>query len=187
MASSTEYLAYLVVFAFTTTGLPEEVMKYLLLSMIRDRQQGLRAKDYTTYATMIGLGYSFFESIIFIWGSAKDDTSNMIVVTALERVLYGTAAHVLTAVLTGTLMARRDIGGEALSLWRILGPSTLYHGIGNLSLALVSAWDGQVGFVHPQTGLTYLKYIAVPLVNLLACGFHVGANLRQIGVRSLLS
>ena len=185
MASSMKYWAYLCLFSFTLAGLPEEIMKYALLTMIRRQQSDMKARDYTMYSTMIGLGYAFFENIAFIYASSQDDSARMIAVTAAERVLYGTAAHVFTAVLTGTLMAQRDLNGDKLSWWQILGPSTIYHGAGNFFLSGASASDGNVGWVHPQTGKQFLKYIALPLANLLVCALHVRANLEAIGVNSL--
>lgn len=186
MAQSWPYLAYLTLFAFAMAGLPEELSKYSILSLLqRYSATPLTANDYVFYARAIGLGFSFFESLAFIYVSATTESTAMMFTTAAERLLYGTAAHVLTAVLSATLMARDSVAEgkhEKRSWWQIIGPSTLYHGAGNALLFAACAWDGHPGWVHPDTLGKYVKYVFGPVAVMTGLGMHVAREMRQLGV-----
>lgn len=189
MARSWPYLAYLSFFSFSIAGLPEETMKYAILKYIQHRhhKQGrkipLTSQEYMLYATTIGLGFSFLENLGFIYAAATGDTPTMLLVTAAERILYGTAAHVFTSLLTGARLARASQGPVQTQRWyQIILPSTLYHGAGNAALLGACAFDGHPGFVHPQTVGTLAKYLVAPLALMTGLGAQIGREARTLGV-----
>ena len=69
-----------------------------------------------------------------------------------ERVIIGGAGHITMAVLTALRAIRRDYYGDQLSFLQIIGPAVLYHGTFHFVCFGVSAWEGNVGWIHP-TGL----------------------------------
>ena len=201
MAHSWPYIAYLTFFSFGLAGLPEELCKYAILKVIerqqsRPKQQNdkdkttiqakLSAGDYIIYARAIGLGFSFCENLAFIYAAATTDTRNMLLVTAAERILYGTAAHVLTAVLTGARMARSGAGasgrGKKLGWFRAILPSMLYHGAGDAFLLGACAWDGHPGWVHPDTVGQFAKYLVAPVTLLVGLGLQVKGEMDTLRV-----
>lgn len=196
MAHSLPYLAYLVFFSFSLAGLPEEACKYAILRYIQRQhdqpgEKRLTAREYILYATTIGLGFSFFENLGFIYAAAASDTRNMLLVTAAERILYGTAAHVLTAVLTGARMARGakrtdtkgSERGAPIGWFRTILPSMLYHGAGDAALLAACALDGHPGWVHPDSLWPFLKYVIAPVTLMTGLGVQVGSELQGLGIR----
>lgn len=191
MAHSWRYIAYLTLFSFSMAGLPEEAMKYSILKYIEYRHSNqsntkLTAREFMLYAATVGLGFSFVENLGFIYAAAVHDTRNMMLVTAAERILYGTTAHVFTAILTGARMAKatvKDASGEKASNWlQITMPSLLYHGAGDAALLGACAWDGHPGFVHPQTVGKFATYIVAPIVLMTGLGMQIAREVRGLGV-----
>lgn len=199
MARSWPYLAYLTLFSFSMAGLPEEGIKYGILRLIERRHrrqtgQQMKAGDYLVYARAIGLGFSFFENLAFIYVAATKDTRNMLLVTAAERILYGTAAHVLTCVLTALRMARSSAARESdadktasaansgKNWYRAILPSMLYHGAGDALLLAACAYDGHPGWVHPETVGSFLKYAIAPVLLMAGLGMQVSREMKTLGV-----
>lgn len=79
----------------------------------------------------------------------------------LGRVVVGMPGHAMTAALIGLTLALESVGDRStlllphssssiLRLWRILRVAVLLHSSSNTALFAVSAWDGNVGWVHPE-------------------------------------
>lgn len=214
MARSWPYLLYTTVFSFFLAGLPEEVAKLAILRLIelyhgKDAKPGSRRKrlttgDYLLYAQAIGLGYSFFEGVAFTYaGASTGESWRLIFETAVERTLYGSTAHVLTAVLTGLrLAASRGAQASASSTedeadsvrtkdqdrkggmgwFRIILPSMLYHGGGNAIIMAACALDGHPGWVPPETWGKLATYAVGPVVLVAGLGMQVAGEMRRLGV-----
>lgn len=213
MAQSWPYLLYTTIFSFALAGLPEEVAKLAILRLIewhhyRNEETGANSKalttgDYLVYASAFGLGFSFFEGVAFMYaGASTGEGWRLIFETAVERALYGTAAHVLTAVLTGLRLAesrgaqasssgtkkaeemrtRDRTGRGGLEWFRIVLPSMLFHGGGNAIIMGACALDGHPGWVPPETWGKLAKYAVGPVVIVTGLGLQVAREMRRLGV-----
>lgn len=93
-----------------------------------------------------------------IYTAVNDPASTWpkIALTVAERVILGASAHLITAALSGLRSIRKDQTATTPGAKRnlrdvswIIGPSVFMHGVNNLGLFSFSAWNGNIGFIHP--------------------------------------
>jgi RsiW-degrading membrane proteinase PrsW (M82 family) len=140
-------------FLATLAPLTEEVFKYAALRITEQYfpQRTKTRRHYVIIAMAIGLGFALVENLAFIAAADSNSTQAQIAETIIERGIFGTSGHFLTATLTGCKYAgSRDSAKSDKSMWSIIKESLLYHGLGNLSLFTISTLYGHPGWVHPR-------------------------------------
>lgn len=151
MAHRWQHWAFLFVVSFVAAGVVEESLKYYGLQFARRYGRVLHPKNYLTLAMAAALGFSTIEGIGFVCAAVKDGQAlNRVVLTVLERVVFGPPSHALGAALIGLNVVRRDFHGERLRFGYIIGPSVLFHGFFDFVILGVSAYEGNVGWIHPR-------------------------------------
>lgn len=144
--------------AFGMAGLLEEILK--VLPVIYARQRGTaddrkpRTRQYLDYALAGSLSFGVIENIAFLYEAVEGagQTSSKLLVTALERLVFASAGHLLAAALSALRATRKDYYGDDLSWWDVIRPSVLLHGSQNFIAFSSGALEGSVGWMHP-TGL----------------------------------
>lgn len=150
MAWTPRYFAGLAIFSFLGAAVVEEAVKYAALRLAVYRARPKHEHEYLIYAAMAGLGYGTIENIIATYASVRDgETSGKLAVTVVERLIFGSLGHTIMALLTGLQSIRRDARGEKLAIWQVLARAVAYHGAWDFVLFSVSAWNGNIGWIHP--------------------------------------
>ena len=209
LAWTWQNFAFLFLVAFAIDGLAEEVMKYLTVTFVQyrkekkrieqeakltehegnstdqlDQEGKLTERHYIAYVIACSLGFSTLENIGFVVLSEQSDSTEIFALTVMERTLLGVGGHAMMGVMTAIRMIRRDIRGEKLRIWEVLGPAVLYHGTFDFGVFVVSAMDGNVGWIHPTkpVSLALLAVVAIGIWATLAV--HLRSDLQQIRLRS---
>lgn len=188
LARSGRHFIFLALFSFLAAGGTEEILKYLPIAFLSRRRHASKEKTtkdaaqppplpppnksqmmayYLQHAIAAGLGFSMFENLAYAHSTAKSlsSTPTKVLLTVLERMVFGTTGHVLTACLTAVNAARYLLPpedstsdakvspetrrGKMMTLLRILAPSIVYHGLNDFQLFALCAWEGNVGWIHP--------------------------------------
>jgi hypothetical protein len=143
---------------FIGAGLGEEILKYLPIIYARRRDTGdemkKRNRAYVDYALAGALSFALVENIGFLYSSVEtgNQSWSRLAWSGFERVIIGGTGHITVAVLTALRAIRRDYYGDQLSWLQVIGPAVLYHGTSDFVCFGTSAWEGNVGWIHP-TGL----------------------------------
>lgn len=182
MASTWQYLVFLLIFTFVMAGFLEECMKYITISLARrSRHSPVASGHYLHYAVAATLGFSTVENIGFIYAS-REESMSMLILVVLERTIIGTPAHALTGTMLAAGMIRRNIHGHATSLWSILQAPTIYHGFFDFALFAVSAANGNVGWRHPDTPGSIALTLGLALGIIAGAATQLRSDLRRLGV-----
>ena len=178
MAQNPRYWLFMLGFSLCGAAMVEEGIKYcaIMYAVTRSGERNGPAKhDYIAAAVAAGLGFATCENMAFVVSAAlaglkkeKDDGKRSLsTVTVLERVVVGTPGHTMTSVLTGVNMvaALHDAGQPSMSTtslwWQVLLEPVLLHGFSDFGLFAISAWEGNVGWVHPKTGMAVCATLGV--------------------------
>ncbi|KAK3679214.1 hypothetical protein LTR78_000775 [Recurvomyces mirabilis] len=149
----------------------EEILKYCAIAFLRRKhqkqqpQQQSREKDssrrpphpskshYLQYALTASLAYCTMESIGFIRTMDRPDISPAkATLMVCERIFIGGLGHCLTScLLAANAASLGDYREGVWDWWRILREPILFHGGFNLVLFALSGWNGNVGWVHPDS------------------------------------
>ena len=161
LAHSWRHFAMLLFFTYVVAGGAEELLKFAPIAFLRSRQpdrmpMATKAKRYMQYAIAAGLGFSTTENVGFIMVAINDSHSVWkVALTVLERVLSGGPGHVLCACLSAINAARLDHAKlTPRTLWQIVGLSAFYHGTFDFMLFAITAWNGNVGWIHPTDAVS---------------------------------
>jgi len=150
MAWTPNYFAALAVFSYLGAGVVEEGIKYVALRFAVLRARPKHEYEYLVYAAMAGLGYATIENIIVTQATVgKGESTGMIGLTLFERIFFASIGHTIMSLLTGLQSIRRDARGQKLPIWRVIARAVIYHGTWDFALFLLSAWNGNVGWIHP--------------------------------------
>ncbi|KAL1582484.1 hypothetical protein WHR41_08815 [Cladosporium halotolerans] len=150
MAWNPRYSLILVILSYVGASAVEEGLKYFALRFAVWRAQPKQEHEYLIYAAAAGLGFGTIENILVTYASVeKGEKSSMIALMLFERAIFSATGHTIMALLTSLQSIRRDSRGENLSMWRVLARPVGYHGTWNFILFSVSAWNGNVGWIHP--------------------------------------
>jgi hypothetical protein len=164
LASSWQNTVFNAVFSFFGAAITEESLKYLPVAYNRrslktaDIQTKRRSRASLDYALAWGLGLGLVETVGGVYTAVKDPQSTWpkIALTICERLVLGASAHLITAALSSLRSIKRDQEskepGSRRSLRTILsiiGPAAFFHGANNFGLFSFSAWNGNIGFIHP--------------------------------------
>lgn len=147
-----------VVVSFGVAAITEELLKLspLLYFKRKEKRDGqvLGRRAYLEYAVATALSFGLNEGIGFLAVACEsaNETGWLLARTVAERLIAGTAAHLLYATLTGLRATRKVVYEARMSWWRVIAPSVFFHGLGNTFVFSLSTLEGNVGWVHP-TGL----------------------------------
>ncbi|PMD42996.1 hypothetical protein L207DRAFT_509573 [Hyaloscypha variabilis F] len=145
------------VLTFVAAGFGEEILKYAPIAYARrrgereEKKRGSRA--YVDYALAGALSFSLIENIGFLYAAVEKggESWSRLAFSVFERVVVGGMGHLTMSVLTALRATRRDFYGDRLSWWEVIGPAALYHGAFDFLCFSVSAWEGNVGWIHPTS------------------------------------
>ncbi|KAM0717831.1 hypothetical protein Q7P37_006163 [Cladosporium fusiforme] len=178
MAWNPRYTLSIAVLSYFGAGLVEEGLKYLALRLAVWRARPKHEQEYLIYAAAAGLGYGTIENILVTYGSVTNkDSTAMLALTTFERLIFASVGHTIMALLTALKSVRRDARGEKLPIWRVLAKSVFYHGTMDFMLFSLSAWHGNIGWIHP-TDVGSIAFAIVAVVTLQ--GNAVWDALRQL-------
>lgn len=174
MSTRWSYRIFLVIFCFVIAGVLEEGLKYLALMCASRYGTITHDRDYLIITAAAAVGFATVENLAFVYGSYKNNESPLkLTITILERTIVGLPGHAMTAALIGVNVLARDVRGVPMTLSQILGVLVLLHGCHDLVLFIASAYEGNVGWVHPRktstmcVGLGLVIGIQAILVGLL--------------------
>ena len=164
LAWSWQTTAFNAICSFVGAAITEETLKYSPVAYCRrnlkrvDNERKIRSRAQVDYALAWGLGLGLVEAVGGIYAAVTDAQATWpsIGLTVAERVVLGVSAHLFTAALSATRSIRKDQeSGYTMSkrsiatFFSIIGPSTFLHGATNFGLFSFSAWNGNLGWIHP--------------------------------------
>ena len=151
MSRRWQYWVFLLIFCFVMAGVLEEALKYLALTGARKYGKVVQERDYITIPVAAAVGFATIENIAFAYGAYKSGEGPIrLAMTVLERTVFGIPGHAMTAVLIGLNVLARDVRQEPMHMWRVLLEPILFHGCFDFMLFAISAYDGNIGWVHPK-------------------------------------
>ena len=177
-----------IVFMSTLAPLTEEVFKFAALKTV-ERYFPTKTKtkrNYVLIAMAVGLGFALVENLAFIAAATDKSTQTQLAITIIERSLFGTSGHLLTAALTGCKFAQmQGTTSASKSMWSTIKESMLYHGLGNFGLFVTTTLYGNVGFVHPPDALGMAAMFTY-IIGVNACAaWRVSSELKRIDSESV--
>lgn len=150
MSRRWQYWAFLFIFAFIMAGVLEEGLKYCAIMLACRHGKVATDRDYITVPIAAAVGFATVEVAATAYGTSKNNASPKKLLTIVERTVFGIPGHAMTAALIGVNVLARDTRSEPLTAWQVLRPSVLFHGCSDFILFAISAYNGNVGWVHPQ-------------------------------------
>lgn len=183
MSRRWQYWVFMLIFAFLLAGLVEEGLKYYIIDGVRSYGWIDREDEYIAIAIATALGFSTTENLGFIYAAVKTkEKPSIFVLTVLERVALGMPGHSMTAALLGLNMLARDLRHKDYTPWQILALPVFFHGCFDFMLFAISAYNGNIGWIHPRQGFTlYLAFLlAIGFIATLA--IVLGRGLQQYGI-----
>jgi len=156
LSRSWQNWALISAFTFVLAGPAEEGLKYMPVAFARRRQaqrkDQLQKDIYLDYASAGGLSFGAIENIGFLYGAIahNQETGLRLALTVAERLIFGGLGHSLTAALTALRATRRDVYGQKLPWWSIVGPAAVLHGSFDFIAFACSTLEGNVGWIHPK-------------------------------------
>jgi len=148
-AREPRHFAMLALLAFPLAGVLEELFKYTCLRLAIWRNKPKHEWEYLIYATAAGIGFATIENFLFVHAGIKGgETSRKLALTIAERTIFGIIGHGATAAITGLRSVHRDARKEEMSVWQVIVRAALYHGVMDFGLFSLSAWNGNVGWIH---------------------------------------
>lgn len=185
MAWTPQYFLGIAIFSYVGAAIVEEAIKYLALRLAVWRARPRHEHEYLIYAAVAGLGYGTIENILVTYASVTGkETSGMLALTLFERIVFASIGHTVMALLTGLQSVRRDARGEKLAIWQVLAPAVAYHGTWNFLLFSVSAWNGNIGWMHP-TDIGSIVFAVSSVIGLQAKAmWEVSKQIKGLRLRS---
>lgn len=132
-AESPALFVFLFLLSYVSAGVVEESLKYYCARDVKRRRPSYRVLyGYVLYAAAAALGFSSIENIGYVLsgalGRGGDGSVLGVLLNVLGRVFISTPLHVLCGLLIGLQVYRRDVLGETLPLWKVMGWSVFFHG-----------------------------------------------------------
>lgn len=169
MSRRWQYWVFLLIFCFVMAGALEEGLKYFSLTGARKYGKVVQERDYIRIPVAAAVGFATIENMAFAYGAYKSGESPIrLAMTILERTVFGIPGHAMTAALIGLNVLVRDIRQETMNMWQILLEPILFHGCFDFMLFAISAYDGNIGWVHPK-GASKICVTLVLVVGIQLC------------------
>lgn len=186
MAWIPEYFLVLTTFSYVGAAVVEEAVKYLALLLAVRYARPRHEHEYLIYAAFAGLGYGTIENILVTYSSVKlGDSGGMIALTLFERIIFASLGHTIMALLTSLQSIRRDVRGEKISIWRVLAPAVVYHGSWDFVLLSISAWNGNIGWIHPTDVGSIGFGVSLVLALQVKAAWDVSKQLKELQLRAI--
>ena len=185
MSWTPRYFLGLGVFSYVGAALVEEAIKYTALRLAVRYARPKHEHEYLTYAAVAGLGYGTIENILVTYASiTNEEASGMIALTLFERIIFGSLGHTIMALLTGLQSVRRDARGEKLTIWQVLARAVAYHGTWDFILLSVSAWNGNVGWIHPTDVGSIVLALSSVIALQVKAAWDISRQLKELKLRA---
>lgn len=155
------YYVFLWLLCYVSAGCVEEGLKYWAINRVKQYRPTIKSESaYIYYAVAIALGFSTIENIGYLFNTCVEaDAVWEIALSAVERVCISTPLHVMTSVLIGIGVIRRDLQNEPLKLRQIMLLPVIYHGSFDFGLMCISSVNEQIGDISSL--MLTLVYVAV--------------------------
>lgn len=133
---------FLFLLSYGSAGLVEESLKYFCANRVKKYRPAYRdLRGVALYAVAASLGFSTIENIGYVLagalGKGGDSSLGAVALNAVGRTFVSTPLHLLTGYLIGLQVVRRDLLGESLRLWHVLGWSVFFHGTFDFGLFVI--------------------------------------------------
>jgi RsiW-degrading membrane proteinase PrsW (M82 family) len=185
MSWTPRYFLSLAIFSYIGAALVEEAIKYMALRLAVRRARPKHEQEYLIYAAVAGLGYGTIENILVTYASvAKEETGGMIALTMFERIIFASLGHTIMALLTGLQSIRRDARGEKLAFWQVLARAVAYHGTWDFILFSLSAWNGNVGWIHPTDIGSVVFALSSVIALQIRAAWDVSKQLKELQLKA---
>jgi len=182
MSRRWRYWVFMFVFSFVMAGLLEEGLKYWAIIAARRYGKVTTDRDYILVPVAAAVGFATVENIATAYGAFRNKATKRLVLTIIERTVFGIPGHAMTAALTGVNVLARDARLESLTTWQVLRQSVLLHGLSDFTLFAISAYKGNIGWVHPQ-GRTETCFTLSCVIGIqLFLAFILKGKLYQYGI-----
>jgi len=182
MASQSQYYLFLALISQVAVALVEEGLKYGSLLLVRRFHAVVHEPEYVPYAMASALGFSTVENLAFIYLACQVETGWQLALSVSERVV-GALGHTMMSCLLAIKVIRRDLRGDRLNLWHVIRLPVLLHGIFDFVLFCISAANGNIGWVHPKTGISLVLVVTLALGMPFASLGAVRHEIRKYNIR----
>ena len=160
VASSWQNFVVNVLFSYVLAAFFEETLKYMPILYAKhlypssDAKPNPRNRAYLDFALAGALSFGLVENIAFLYQAVEGAGQSWIglLITAMERLVFASAGHLLAAALTALKATSRDFYGQKLSWGQVMMPAMVLHGAQNFVAMSMSATEGNVGWIHPAGG-----------------------------------
>lgn len=183
MVSSWQYLLFLVVTSYIAIAMVEEGVKYCSLMVVRRYRAVANEADYITYAMASALGFGTVEGVAFIYQACQSESGPIIALYVFQRVFLGTPGHAMTNCLLAINVIRRDLRGQHMSLWQVVRLPVFLHGTFDFGLFYITAVNGNIGWVHPENGISLVLVLALAIGMPLVTCFILRHKTRKYSIR----
>ncbi|KAK4949653.1 hypothetical protein LTR10_011494 [Elasticomyces elasticus] len=167
MSRRWQYWVFMFVFALVMAGLLEEGLKYLALIAARTYGKVISDRDYITIPVAAAVGFATVENMATAFGAFRNNASKRLLLTIIERTVFGIPGHAMTAALIGVNVLARDSRLEPITTWQVIQQPVLLHALSDFILFAISAYHGNIGWVHPkgrmEIGLTLTCVVGIQL------------------------
>ena len=185
MAWTPRYFVGLTILSYAGAAVVEETIKYIALRLAVRRARPRHEHEYLIYAALAGLGFGTLENILVTYDSITENaTSGMLALTVVERLIFASLGHTVMALLTGLQSIRRDSRGEKLPIWRVLAKAVACHGTSNFILLSVSAWNGNVGWIHPTDAGSIVLALSSVIALQIKAAWDVSKQLKELRLKA---
>jgi RsiW-degrading membrane proteinase PrsW (M82 family) len=185
MAWTPRYFVGLTILSYAGSAVVEEAIKYIALRLAVRRARPRHEHEYLIYAALAGLGFGTLENILVTYDSITENaTSGMLALTVVERLIFASLGHTVMALLTGLQSIRRDSRGEKLPVWRVLAKAVVCHGTSNFILLSVSAWNGNVGWIHPTDAGSIVLALSSVIALQIKAAWDVSKQLKELQLKA---
>ena len=184
MAWTPRYFIVLAIFSYVGAAVVEEAIKYFALRLAIRHARPRHEREYLIYAAFAGLGYGTIENVLVTYSSVNEgESGGMVALTLLERIIFASFGHTIMALLMGLQSIRRDSRGEELALWRVLARAVVYHGTWDFILLSISAWSGNVGWIHPTDIVSIVFGVSSVIALQATAALDVFKQLKELQLR----
>jgi RsiW-degrading membrane proteinase PrsW (M82 family) len=185
MAWTQRYFLGLTIFSYIGSAAVEEAIKYFALRLAIRHARPRHEHEYLIYAALAGLGFGTIENALVTYASITgEETDGMVALGLFERVILASLGHTIMALLTSLQSIRRDSRGEKLTVWRVLARAVAYHGTWNFILMSVSAWNGNVGWIHPTDAASIVFALSSVIALQIKAAWDVLKQLEELKLRA---
>jgi protease PrsW len=148
-------------FAFIAAGLIEETSKFTFIYLFTKRSRHFNEEyDGILYAVAVGLGFAFFENILYVAGAMMDESGGGLSI-AILRAFTAVPMHALDGVILGYFIGRSHFEKTAMGrlTQNLIGlcMAILFHGLYDFFAFLTMVIPEQAGWCI--VGLVWIMFV----------------------------